>query len=110
MIWASPQASPYCCSPPSFYGPLRNVGQQFHASADGTAAAERIFAVLDRPAAILHSSFMPDVSAQSVADATQTLPTPNPARETIRLQGVGYEYPERQGSALEDIDLELTPG
>ena len=53
---------------------------------------------------------MPDVSAQSVADATQTLPTPNPARETIRLQGVGYEYPERQGSALEDIDLELTPG
>ncbi len=95
---------------PELYGPLRNVGQQFHASADGSAAAERIFAVLDRPAAILHSSFMPDVSAQSVADATQTLPTPDPARETVRLRGVGYEYPERQGSALKDIDLELTPG
>ena len=95
---------------PELYGPLRNVGQQFHASADGTAAAERIFAVLDRPAAIVGSSFMRDVSAQSVADATQTFPTPDPARETIRLRGVGYEYPERQGSALEDIDLELTPG
>ncbi len=95
---------------PELYGPLRNVGQQFHASADGSAAAERIFAVLDRPAAIVGSSFMRDVSAQSVADATQTIPTPDPARETIRLRGVGYEYPERQGSALEGIDLELTPG
>ena len=95
---------------PELYGPLRNVGQQFHASADGTATAERIFAVLDRPAAMLHSPFVPDVSAQSVADATQTIPTPNPACETIRLRGVGYEYPERQGSALKDIDLELTPG
>ncbi len=41
---------------PELYGPLRNVGQQFHASADGSAAAERIFAVLDRPPAIVGSS------------------------------------------------------
>ncbi|HLM85723.1 MAG TPA: thiol reductant ABC exporter subunit CydD [Solirubrobacteraceae bacterium] len=95
---------------PELYGPLRNVGQQFHASADGTAAAERIFAVLDRPAAILHSSFTPDVSAQSVADPTQTLPTPDPAREAIRLHGVSYEYPDRPGSAIDAIDLELAPG
>jgi ATP-binding cassette subfamily C protein CydCD len=37
---------------PELYGPLRAVGAQFHASADGTAAAERIFAVLDRPPAV----------------------------------------------------------
>ncbi len=34
---------------PELYGPLRAVGAQFHASADGAAAAERIFATLDRP-------------------------------------------------------------
>ena len=37
---------------PELYGPLRAVGQQFHASADGMAAAERIFAVLDAPSAL----------------------------------------------------------
>ena len=37
---------------PELYGPLRAVGQQFHASTDGMAAAERIFAVLDAPPAL----------------------------------------------------------
>ena len=35
---------------PEAYLPLRQVGAQFHASADGLAAAERVFAVLDTPA------------------------------------------------------------
>ncbi len=37
---------------PELYGPLRLLGQQFHAAADGTAAAERIYAVLDQRPAI----------------------------------------------------------
>ncbi len=37
---------------PELYMPLRRLGAQFHASADGMAAAERIFEVLDEPAAI----------------------------------------------------------
>ena len=32
---------------PELYGPLREVGRQFHASADATAAAERIFGAID---------------------------------------------------------------
>lgn len=85
---------------PELYGPLRGVGQQFHSSADGTAAAERIFAVLDRPPTIIESS-SPKISERR---------TPNPANETIRLHGVGHEYPGRAGSALEHVDLELAPG
>ena len=37
---------------PELYAPLRAMGQQHHASADGLAAAERIFAVLDAPATV----------------------------------------------------------
>ena len=94
---------------PELYGPLRQVGQQFHASADGTAAAERIFAVLDRPAAILHSSLAPAVSARA-RGARPSPPDADPALEAIRLHGVGYEYPDRPGSALDGVDLELAPG
>ncbi len=34
---------------PEAYRPIREVGTQFHASADGLAAAEQAFAVLERP-------------------------------------------------------------
>src|SRR5690606_16627730 len=34
---------------PEAYRPIREVGTQFHASADGIAAAEQAFAVLERP-------------------------------------------------------------
>ncbi|HYB24394.1 MAG TPA: thiol reductant ABC exporter subunit CydD [Solirubrobacteraceae bacterium] len=81
---------------PELYGPLRLVGQQFHAAADGTAAAERIYAVLDQPAAV------------TVAGAGARVP--DPAREAIRLHGVGFEYPQRAGRVLERIELELAPG
>jgi ABC-type transport system involved in cytochrome bd biosynthesis fused ATPase/permease subunit len=37
---------------PELYAPLRALGQQFHAATDGIAAAERIFAVIDEPAAL----------------------------------------------------------
>ncbi|HVR05981.1 MAG TPA: thiol reductant ABC exporter subunit CydD [Solirubrobacteraceae bacterium] len=81
---------------PELYGPLRLVGQQFHASADGSAAAERIFAVLDRPPAL-------------AADAADRA-VPDPAHEPLRLEGVGYKYPGRPGEVLHALDLELRPG
>ncbi len=37
---------------PEYYGPLRNAAAQFHASADGLAAAARVFALLDLPPAV----------------------------------------------------------
>jgi thiol reductant ABC exporter CydD subunit len=86
---------------PELYGPLRAVGQQFHSSADGTAAAERIFAVLDRPPALVGS--MPHLPGPPCR-------APDPARETVRLRGVRYVYPQRGGEALAGIDLELLPG
>jgi thiol reductant ABC exporter CydD subunit len=83
---------------PELYGPLRQVGQQFHASADGAAAAERIFAVLDRPPALRPPAI---VRAASV---------PDPRREPIRFRTVSFAYPGRPGTVLDGVDFELVPG
>jgi len=86
---------------PELYGPLRQVGQQFHAAADGTAAAERIFAVLEQPA---------ELARRPVQAPASPARLPNPALEPIRLHAVDYEYPQRAGRALHDIELTLAPG
>jgi thiol reductant ABC exporter CydD subunit len=80
---------------PEVYMPLRRLGAEFHASADAMAAAERIFAVLDRPAA--------------VAAAKDPLPAPDPGRAPLVLAGVGFSHPGRE-RVLERIDLTLEPG
>jgi len=84
---------------PELYAPLRAVGQQFHASADATAAAERIFAVLDEPAAI----------QRRPTDAGR-LGTPDPAVEPVRFEAVSFAYPDRSGLVLDGLDLELASG
>ncbi|HTU78434.1 MAG TPA: thiol reductant ABC exporter subunit CydD [Solirubrobacteraceae bacterium] len=81
---------------PEMYGPLRQVGQQFHASTDATTASERIFQALDGPPAL--------------APARRGRPAPNPARAPVRLESVDYEYPRRAGGALSGVELELEPG
>ncbi|HST33736.1 MAG TPA: thiol reductant ABC exporter subunit CydD [Solirubrobacteraceae bacterium] len=88
---------------PELYGPLRGVGQQFHAATDGTSSAERIFAVLDRPPAL--TSAPPTGSRRG-----RTSRVPDPAREPLSLHGVSFAYPDRPQSVLSGIDLELAPG
>jgi len=77
---------------PELYAPLRSVGQQFHASADGVAAAERIYAVLDAPAVLSGSRGAPD-----------------PASETIRFSHVSFAYDDGV-AVLDDLGLTLRPG
>ncbi len=80
---------------PELYMPLRQLGAQFHASADGMAAAERIFEVIDQPAA--------------VAAPIEPAPVPDPARWSVAMEGVSYAWPGRE-RVLDSIDLELRAG
>jgi ATP-binding cassette subfamily C protein CydCD len=80
---------------PEAYMPLRRLGAQFHASADGMASAERIFEVLDQPAA---------VSAPAAPR-----PAPDPEREPLRLEGVHFSHPGRQ-EVLRGVGLTIEPG
>lgn len=81
---------------PELYSPLRQLGVQFHASADGMAAAERIHAVLDEPALLTATASPRDL--------------PDPAATPVRLEGVSFAYPARDVPVLSDVDLELIPG
>jgi len=63
---------------PEVYLPLRRVGAEFHASTDGLAAADRAFAVLERP-----------------LPAAGTTPAPPLAGATLVLDGVGVRAGDR---------------
>ncbi len=80
---------------PELYAPIREVGQQFHASADGVAAYERIFETMQ--------------SAPGVARPSNPQPVPDLRRHAVRFQGVTFAYPGRPGSVLDEVTIDLEP-
>ncbi|HUJ35121.1 MAG TPA: thiol reductant ABC exporter subunit CydD [Solirubrobacteraceae bacterium] len=80
---------------PELYLPFRQLGAEYHASADGLAVADRLFALLDAPAA---------------AGAGGTRLAPSPARTTVALERVSFSYPSRERLVLDEFSLELSPG
>ncbi|MHB1063808.1 MAG: thiol reductant ABC exporter subunit CydD [Georgenia sp.] len=78
---------------PEIYKPIREVGSQFHASADGVAAAEQAFAVLDRP-----------------VPAPGTVPAPDLRTSDVVVAGVGVLAPGRATWAPSRLDARLRPG
>ena len=85
---------------PEAYLPLRNVGAQFHASAEGTAAATQAFEILDVPD--------PPGPVDRVVAA-------RPARtdlsaQPIELAGVSLRYAGRDNPALSGVSVTISPG
>jgi ATP-binding cassette subfamily C protein CydD len=80
---------------PDLYAPLRAVGTQFHAAADGLAVAERMLELLDAPGATPRGG---------------TIAPPDLASATIRFEDVAFTYPARTGEVLAGVDLVLEPG
>jgi ATP-binding cassette subfamily C protein CydD len=79
---------------PEAYLPLRQVGLQFHASADGVAASEEVFRVLETPLPVR-------------GDRTDV---PDLRVSPLQLYDVTVRYPGRDEPALDGFDLELRPG
>ncbi|WP_285514476.1 thiol reductant ABC exporter subunit CydD [Streptomyces sp. NBRC 14336] len=75
---------------PEAYLPLRQVGAQYHAAAEGLAAAEEIFEVLETPA--------PDSGGA---------PVPSGA---LAFEGVTVRYPGRAGDAVSGVSFTVEPG
>jgi ATP-binding cassette subfamily C protein CydD len=80
---------------PELYLPLRRLGAEYHASADGIAVADRMLVLLDGPAA---------------AGPGGPLHAPSPAIAPIRIEGVAFAYPARPGLVLDGLELELAAG
>jgi ATP-binding cassette subfamily C protein CydCD len=81
---------------PEFYLPLRMLGARFHAGMSGTAAATRIYEILDTPVN----------SAQLSAADNQ----PTEKVSAIEFENVSYTYPGEIEPALEDINLTIHAG
>ena len=81
---------------PEYYGPLRNAAAQFHASADGLAAAGRVFALLDLPPA--------------VRAPAHPVPVPDVRASALRLERVSLAYPGRDTPALAGVSGVVEPG
>ena len=79
---------------PEAYLPLRQLGANYHASAEGMAAAEQVFAVLEAPEA---------------PRGTRTS-FPNPAVAGLTVQGLRVSYPGRSEPALDDVSLTVGEG
>jgi ATP-binding cassette subfamily C protein CydD len=79
---------------PELYLPLRNLAAQFHSSAEGRAAAERLLDLIDT-----------SPSTRSGAAAP-----PSPRDLPVRLERVSFTYPARPGAVLDAVSLELAPG
>ncbi|MFI8101579.1 thiol reductant ABC exporter subunit CydD [Streptomyces sp. NPDC086023] len=77
---------------PEAYLPLRQVGAQYHAAAEGLAAAEEIFEVLETP----------------VPGAGGTVAVP--ADAGLRVEGVSVRYPGREADALAAVSLTVAAG
>jgi ATP-binding cassette, subfamily C, bacterial CydD len=77
---------------PEAYLPLRQLAAQYHASGEGLAAAQRVFAVLETP---------PPPAGAVAAVAGQ---------EPIVFEDVSVAYPGRSAPALAPVTLRLDPG
>ncbi|MGW3118016.1 thiol reductant ABC exporter subunit CydD [Streptomyces sp. NPDC001107] len=75
---------------PEAYLPLRQVGAQYHAAAEGLAAAEEIFAVLETPVPASGSAAVPAGG--------------------IAFEGVTVRYPGRSEDAVSDVSFAVEPG
>jgi ATP-binding cassette subfamily C protein CydD len=83
---------------PEAFLPLRAVAVQFHASAEGAAAADSIFRILETP---LPTALPP---------GSPRTPVPDLHCATISLDEVTVAYPVRDRLALAQLSLTVAPG
>jgi ATP-binding cassette, subfamily C, bacterial CydCD len=79
---------------PEAYLPLRQLGASYHASAEGIAAAEQVFAVLEQPS--------------PTRGACTTIP--DPSNVGLTVERLRVSYPGRTDAALDDVSLSVAPG
>ncbi|CAL9520437.1 Vitamin B12 import ATP-binding protein BtuD [Streptomyces sp. enrichment culture] len=75
---------------PEAYLPLRQVGAQYHAAAEGLAAAEEIFSVLETPVPV---------------SGTGTVPA-----GAVAFEDVSVRYPGRSSDAMTGVSFRVEPG
>ena len=83
---------------PEVFLPIRQVGTHFHASSDGIAAAEEVFAVLETP--------LPAVKEQ----AQELIPAPDLTQATLTVDALSVAAGDRGHLAPSNLSFTLHPG
>lgn len=81
---------------PEFYLPLRQLGTHFHAGMAGSAAAERIFAILSLP--------------KSGERMNGEISLPRQQQVKIAFENVHYAYDDGERAALQGVSFVMKPG
>ena len=79
---------------PEAFLPLRRLGANYHASAEGMAAAEQVFAILEAPS----------------PPAGTCTEVPDPALAGLAIEELRFTYPDRGEPALDGVSLDVEPG
>lgn len=79
---------------PEVYLPVRQVGVHYHDAADGMAAAESAFAIIE--------------SAPTTPPRAASAPVPNAPR--LSVDALSHTYPDAQAPALAPVGFDLHPG
>ncbi|OYN91500.1 thiol reductant ABC exporter subunit CydD [Parenemella sanctibonifatiensis] len=79
---------------PEVYLPVRQVGAHYHDSAEGVAAAEEAFEVIEA----------------AEAEPTGVRPAPDLRQHRIRFEAVSFTHPEAAKPSLVDFSAEIAPG
>jgi ATP-binding cassette, subfamily C, bacterial CydCD len=101
---------------PEAYLPLRALGAQFHATADGLAAAEKVFEILETPAAAPAMASAPASAAvlapvPVLALAPALAPTAVLASAAaVRVENVSVRHEGRAGFAPSAATFTIVPG
>jgi ATP-binding cassette subfamily C protein CydCD len=113
---------------PEAYLPLRQLGANYHSSAEGMAAAEQVFAVLSHaqtPTGARSEGHTPRAHGRQTGQeplpargrrrdvpdmAASDIATPDMAAADITVDALWVTYPDRSQPALEDVSLSVEVG
>jgi ATP-binding cassette subfamily C protein CydD len=100
---------------PEAYLPLRRLGANYHASAEGIAAAEQVFAVLEAPTPAYGTRTDFPGPALTELTAAARLPAhdpadPDPEGANLAIKGLRVSYPGRSEPALDGVSLTIHEG
>jgi ATP-binding cassette subfamily C protein CydCD len=93
---------------PEFYLPLRLLGMRFHAGMSGTAAAARIFGILDHP--LQHRPGMTDSAPEAPQPAGTGMDASGGEGCAIEFKDVSYGYPGRDTLAVRNVSFTIASG
>lgn len=90
---------------PEVYLPVRQVGVHYHDAADGMAAADQAFAVIDAA-----SEGGAGRAASEGGTASGAAAGGEPGGAVLAASGLGHTYPGAEGPAVAGVDLAVAPG